>query len=65
MLLLRLVLVLVAIVVGAHILAYLFSRDRRYLSRAWRVARWALVFVFVLLALLFLERVLAPVAGLV
>lgn len=65
MFLLRVVLVLVAAVAGASVLAYLFSRDRRYLALAWRVIRWALIFVFILLALLFFERALAPVAGLV
>ena len=65
MFLLRVVLVLVAAMVGASVLAYLFSRDRRYLGLAWRVTRWTLIFVFILLALLFFERALAPVAGLV
>jgi hypothetical protein len=61
--LLRVVLVLLAVVVGASILAFLLSGDRRYLGLAWKVGRWTLVFVFFVLALLFLERVLAPVAG--
>lgn len=65
MLLFRVVMVLVASTIGASILAYLFTRDRRYLGIAWRVAKYALLFVFVLLSLMFLERVLAPVAGLV
>jgi len=64
-LLFRVVMVLVASTIGASILAYLFTRDRRYLGIAWRVAKYALLFVFVLLSLMFLERVLAPVAGLV
>lgn len=63
MLLLRVVLVLVAVVVGASILAFLLSGDRRYLGLAWKVGRWTLFFTFFLLALFFLERVLAPVAG--
>jgi len=63
--LLRVVLVLVATVVGASVLAYLFSHDRRYLAVAWRVTRWTLIVVFIVLALMFLERALAPVAGLV
>lgn len=63
MLLLRLVLVLVAVAIGASILAFLFSQDRRYLGIAWRIAKYALLFVFILLALMFLERALAPVAG--
>lgn len=65
MLLLRVVLVLVAVAIGACILAFLFSQDRRYLTIAWRISRFTLLFVFLLLALMFLERVLAPVAGVV
>jgi hypothetical protein len=64
-LILRVVLVLVAAAVGACLLAYLFSQDRRYLAIAWRITKFTLIFVFVLLSLMFLERVLAPVAGVV
>jgi hypothetical protein len=64
-LLLRVVMVLVAVATGASILAYLFTQDRRYLGIAWRIAKYALLFVFILLSLMFLERVLAPVAGVV
>jgi hypothetical protein len=64
MLILRIVGVLVAVAIGASILAYLFSGDRRYLGLAWRIARYALLFLFVVLSLMFLERALGPVAGL-
>ena len=40
------------------ILAYLFTRDRRYLKLAGRIAKYALIFVFVVLALLLLERLI-------
>jgi hypothetical protein len=65
MLILRIVGVLVVVAIGSSILAYLFSGDRRYLGLAWRIARYALLFLFILLSLMFLERVLGPVAGLV
>lgn len=65
MLVLRIVGLLVAVAIGTSILAYLFSRDRRYLQLAWRIAKYALIFVFVLLVTFALERVLAPVAGVV
>ncbi|MBI4984650.1 MAG: hypothetical protein HZC24_04730 [Rhodocyclales bacterium] len=58
MLLLRIVGVLVAITIGAAIVAYLFSGERRYLRLAGRVAKYALIFVLCVLALMFLERVL-------
>ena len=65
MLLLRVAMVLAAAAVGASLLAFLFSQDRRYLGIAWLVVKYVLVFVFVLLVLMFLERAFAPVAGLV
>jgi hypothetical protein len=58
MLLLRIVGVLTAITIGAGILAYLFSGDRRFLRLAGRVTKYALVFVLVVLVLMFLERVI-------
>ncbi|HMV16270.1 MAG TPA: hypothetical protein PLN96_03205 [Zoogloea sp.] len=63
MLLLRLIAVLVAIGIGASAFAYLFTRDRRYLAFALRLARYALIVALVFLALLALERVLAPAFG--
>ncbi|HNI82229.1 MAG TPA: MATE family efflux transporter, partial [Rhodocyclaceae bacterium] len=62
-LLLRLIAVLVAIGIGASAFAYLFTRDRRYLAFALRLARYALIVALVFLALLALERVLAPAFG--
>ena len=58
MLLLRIVGVLVAITVGAGILAFLFTRDRRYLRLSWQVAKFAGLFALLVLALMFLERVI-------
>jgi hypothetical protein len=58
MLLLRIVGVLTAIAIGAGILAYLLSGEKRYLRLAGRIAKYALIFVLVVMALMFLERVL-------
>ncbi len=58
MLILRIVGVLTAITIGAGILAYLLSGDKRYLRLSGRVAKYALIFVLVILALMFLERVI-------
>jgi hypothetical protein len=57
MLLLRIVGILTAITIGAGIVAYLFSGDRRYLRLSSRVAKWALIFVLIALSLMFLERI--------
>lgn len=57
MFLLRIVGVLTAIAIGSGIVAYLFSGDKRYLRLAGRIAKYALIFVLIVLALMFLERV--------
>lgn len=58
MLLLRIVGVIVAIAIGVGIVAYLFSGDKRYLHLAGRLAKYALMFALIVLALMFLERVI-------
>lgn len=58
MLLLRVVGVLVAITIGAGIVAFLLTRDRRYLRLSWQVAKYAVIFALVVLSLMFLERVI-------
>jgi hypothetical protein len=58
MLLLRIVGVLVAIAIGAGIVSYLVSGDKRYLRLSVRLAKYALIFALVVLALMFLERVI-------
>lgn len=59
MLLLRIVGALVVIGIGSGIVAYLFTSDRRFLGLAWRLIRYSLIFAFVVLALMFLERIIA------
>ncbi len=61
MLLLRIVGILAVIAIGAGIVAFLFTRDRRYLGLSWRVAKYALIFALVLFALLALERLIVIV----
>ena len=58
MLLLRIVGVLVAIAIGAGIASYLFTGDSRYLRLSGRLAKYALIFALIVLALMFLERVI-------
>ena len=59
MLLLRIAGVLTAIAIGGGILAFLFTGQRSYLRLSGRIAKYALIFLFVVLALLMLERTLA------
>lgn len=59
MFLMRIAGAIAAITVAAGILLWLFTGDRRYLRLSARVAKGALYFVLVILALMFLERVIA------
>jgi len=58
MFLLRIVGVLTAITIGSSIVAWLVSRDRRYLLLAARVTQGAVLFALVILGLMALERIL-------
>ena len=61
MLLVRVLGLLTAVALGALVLLYMVSGNRRYLNLAWQVFRYAL-FVVVLVLLLFLfERLLVAV----
>ena len=56
MLILRLIGILVLIAIVGSPALYLFTRNRRYLTLAWRVFQFAFVFLLVFLALYALER---------
>ena len=56
MLVLRLVGILVLIAIVGAIALYLFTRNRRYLTFAWRVFQFAFIFLLVFMALYVLER---------
>lgn len=58
MLLLRIVGLLTAIAIGSGILSYLVTRDRRYLRLSGLIAKYALIFVCVVLVLLAAERLI-------
>ena len=58
MLVLRLLGILVLIAVTGALALYFFTRNRRYLTFAWRVFQFAVTFVLVFLALYALERLL-------
>jgi len=61
MVVLRLIGILVLIAIVGLIALYLFTRNRRYLTIAWRVFQFAFVFLLVFLALYVLERLVLVV----
>jgi len=61
MFVLRLIGILVLITIVGSIGLYLFTRNRRYLTFAWRVLQFAFVFLVVFLALYVLERLVLVV----
>jgi hypothetical protein len=61
MLLLRIAAILAVIAIGAGILAYLFTGQRGYLALSWRIAKYALLFILALFALLAFERLLVVI----
>jgi hypothetical protein len=56
MLVLRLIGILVLITIAGSLAMFLFTRNRRYLTFAWRVFQFAFVFLLVFMALYVLER---------
>lgn len=61
MLILRIIGILTAITIGSAIIAWLVTRDRCYLSLAWRVSKGAVVVTLAIFALLIAERLLVIV----
>lgn len=61
MVVVRLIGLLVLITIAGSIALYLFTRDRRYLTFAWRVFQFAFVFLLVFMALYVLERLVLVV----
>ena len=61
MVVLRLIGILVLIAIVGSLALYLFTRNRRYLTLAWRVFQFAFVFLLVFLALYALERLVLVV----
>jgi hypothetical protein len=58
MFLLRIIGILTLITIGSGIVAWLVTRDRRYLVLSGRVAKWALIFTLVVLVLMMAERLI-------
>jgi hypothetical protein len=56
MFVLRLLGLLTLIAIAGSLALYLFTRNRRFLTLAWRVFQFAVVFLLVFMALYVLER---------
>lgn len=56
MLVLRIVGFLVLITIGASLLMYLLTRNRRYVTFAWQVFKYGMVMAIITLAFLLFER---------
>jgi hypothetical protein len=61
MLVLRLVGILVIVAIVGSLALYLFTRNRRYLTFAWRIFQFAFVFLVIFMALYVLERLVLVV----
>jgi hypothetical protein len=60
-LLLRVLGLLVAVTLGACVLMYMLTSERKYLDYAWRTFKYALFLVVLVLLLLFGERLLVAI----
>ncbi|MDO9449926.1 MAG: hypothetical protein Q7J21_05550 [Rugosibacter sp.] len=58
MLILRVIGILAVLTIGSSVLAWLFTRDRRYLLLASRVAKGALLVALAILVLMAAERLI-------
>ena len=57
MLVLRIVGFLLLITVGASLVMYVLTRNRRYVTFAWQVLKYGMVLAIIVLAFMLLERV--------
>ena len=57
MLVLRVVGFLLLITIGASLVMYLLTRNRRYVTFAWQTFKYGMVMAIIVLAFLLLERV--------
>ena len=56
MLVLRVIGFLLLIAIGASLVTYLLTRNRRYLSVAWQVLKYGMVMAIIVLTFLLFER---------
>jgi hypothetical protein len=58
---LRVIGFLVLITIGASLVTYLVTKDKRWLRFAWQVLKYSLILVLIVLAFLALERLVLAV----
>jgi hypothetical protein len=58
MLVLRIVGFLLLITIGASVVMYLLTRNRRYVTFAWQALKYGMVMAIIVLAFMLLERVI-------
>jgi hypothetical protein len=58
MLVLRIVGFLLLITIGASVVMYLLTRNRRYVAFAWQALKYGMVMAIIVLAFMLLERVI-------
>jgi hypothetical protein len=58
MLLLRFVAILAVFAIGASVLAWVVTRDSRYLQVAWRIGKGSLILALAVMALFAAERII-------
>ena len=61
MFVLRIVGFLLLITIGASLVMYLLTRNRRYVTFAWQVLKYGMVTAIIVLAFMLLERVMLVV----
>ena len=61
MFVLRLVGFLLLITIGASLVTYLLTRNRRYLTFAWQVLKYSMVMAIIVLAFVLLDRLVMVV----
>ena len=55
--LLRLLAVLLVVAIGAGLLVYVITGKRKFLLLAWRLFQYGIIFSLLVLALMFIERI--------
>ena len=58
---LRVIGFLVLVAIGASLVTYLVTRDRRWLRFAWQTLKYSLILTLIVLAFLALERIVLAV----
>ena len=58
MVIFRLIGILVLLAIGLALVLYLFTRNRRFLTAAWRIFQFGVILLIVFMALFVLERLI-------